>query len=55
MNIDKARAIAHRWIEHVEAKPLAMALSGLAPKAKTSSGVVRRGIAPCTEATCPVG
>jgi hypothetical protein len=43
MNIDKARAIAHRRIEHVKAKQLAMALPGLAPKAKMSSGVVREG------------
>jgi hypothetical protein len=43
MNIDKARAIAHRWNEHVKAKQLAIALPGPAPKAKMSSGVVREG------------
>jgi hypothetical protein len=43
MNLDKARAIAHRWNEHVKAKQLAMAFPGLVPKAKMLSGFAREG------------
>jgi hypothetical protein len=43
MNIDKPRAFAHRWNEHVKAKQLAIALPGPAPKAKMSSVGVSEG------------